>query len=206
MFLVSSPLSLLTPLPSLLFFAGRFAVGKHLSHIWPLAINIRMTLPKRVALLAPLFAILVHPASGLAGPHKGVVGKMQAAPPVVISGKVLTYEGAPAADRQIHLENTVTGDAFLTSTGKDGSFSIAVPPAYYNLREAHGPIVAGYIWAQGDAINLGTVAEPGGLQYLLQLQRIAPAQIHSPAPITSDVRPGSPIIPTDRLSPYNRPQ
>ena len=89
---------------------------------------------------------------------------MQAAPPVVISGKVLTYEGAPAADRQIHLENTVTADAYLTSTGKDGSFSIAVPPAYYNLREEHGPIVAGNIWAQGDAISLGTVSEPAALQ------------------------------------------
>ncbi|HEY2106686.1 MAG TPA: carboxypeptidase-like regulatory domain-containing protein [Candidatus Binataceae bacterium] len=165
-----------------------------------------MTLPKRLVLLAPLFAILVHPIPGLAGPHKGVVGKMQGAPPVVISGKVLTHEGQPVADREIHLENTVTGDAFLTSTGKDGSFSIAVPPAYYNLREEHGPIVAGYIWAQGDAINMGTVSEPGGLQYLLQLQRIAPAQIHSPAPITSNVRPGSPITPTDRVSPHYQPQ
>jgi hypothetical protein len=194
-------LSVFSPLSLLLL-----AVEKHLSHIWPLANNIRMTLPKRLALLAPLFAILAHPAPGFAGPHKGVAGKMQAAPPVVISGKVLTYEGAPAADRQIHLENTVTGDAFLTSTGKDGSFSIAVPPAYYNLREEHGPIVAGNIWAQGDAISLGTVSEPGGLQHLLQQEGLAPAQIHSPAAITSDVRPGSPIEPANRISPNNPPQ
>jgi len=165
-----------------------------------------MSLPKRLVLLAPLFAILAHPASGVAGPHKGVVGKMLAAPPVVISGKVLTYEGQPAADRQIHLENTVTGDAFLTSTGKDGSFSIAVPPAYYNLREEHGPIVAENVQAWSGAVSLGTVSEPGALQQLLQSEGIAPAQIHSPAPITSNVRPGGPIEPANRTSPYNPPQ
>ena len=179
---------------------------KHLSHIWPLAINIRMTLPKRLALLAPLFAILALPASGLAGPHKGVVGKMQGAPPVVISGKLLTYQGQPAADRQIHLENTVTADAYLTATGKDGSFSIAVPPAAYNLREKHGPIVAGNIQAWSGAINLGTMSEPGALQQFLQSEGIAPALVHSPAPITSNVRPGGPIEPADRLSPFNPPQ
>jgi hypothetical protein len=97
----------------------------------------------------------------------------------------------------------VTGDAFSTSTGKDGSFSIAVPPAAYNLREEHGPIVAGNIQAWGDAVNLGTVSEPGALQHLLQREGIAPAQIHSPAPITSNVRPGGRIEPTDRISPYN---
>ena len=34
---------------------------------------------------------------------------------------------------------------------------------------------------------------------------IAPAQIHSPAPITSNVRTGSPIAPADRTSSYNQP-
>lgn len=165
-----------------------------------------MTLPKRLVLLAPLLAILAHPAPGLAGPHKGVVGKMQSAPPVVISGKVLTSEGAPAADRQIHLENTVTRDVYLTSTAQDGSFSISVPPAAYNLREEHGPIVASNIQAWSGAINLGTVSEPGALWQILQAERLAPAQIHSPAPITANVRPGGPIAPANRISPDNPPQ
>ena len=165
-----------------------------------------MTLPKRLVLLALPFAILAVPARGLAGPHKGVVGRLLPAPPVQISGKLLTYEGQPAADRQIHFENTVSADAYLTSTGKDGSFSIAVPPAAYNLREEHGPIVAGNVAAWGDPVNLGTVSEPGGLQHFLQSEGLAPAQIHSPAPVTSDVRPGGRIEPANRLSPYNPPQ
>ncbi len=186
--------------------ACRLAAANHLSHNLPLAINIHMTWPKRLVVLAPLFAILAVPAAGFAGPRKGVLGKLLPATSVVISGKVLTYQGQPAANRQIHLENTVTGDAYLTSTGKDGSFSIALPPAAYNLREEHGPIVADDIQAWGDAVNLGTVSEPGALQRLLQREGVAPAQIHSPAPITSNVRPGSPIEPADRISPYNQPQ
>lgn len=164
-----------------------------MSHVSPLAINIPMTFPKRLVMLAPLVAIFTLPARGFAGPHKGVVGKMISATPVVISGKLLTYEGQPAADRQIHFENAVSGDAYLTSTGKDGSFSITLPPASYNLREEHGPIVAADIQAFGDAISLGTVSEPGQIEHLLQGEGVAPALIHSPAPITSNVRPGSPI-------------
>ncbi len=152
-----------------------------------------MTLPKRLVLFAPLFTILAWPAIGLAGPHKGVVGKMLPATPVEISGKLLTYEGQPAADRQVHFENTVSGDTYLTRTGKDGSFSIALPPASYNLREEHGPIVAGNVQAWSGAVNLGTVSEPGTLEHLLQGEGVAPALIHSPAPITSNPRPGAPI-------------
>lgn len=162
-----------------------------------------MNLPKSLILPALLFGIVAAPPLLWAGPHKGVVGRMQSAPPVRISGKVLTYQGQPAADRQLHLENTVSGDAYLTSTAKDGSFSTAVPPAAYNLREEHGPIVASNIQAWREPVNLGTVSEPGFLQHLLELQWLAPAQIHSPAPITSNVRPGSPIAPVNRISPDN---
>ncbi len=118
---------------------------------------------------------------------------MLRATPVTVSGKLLTYEGQPAAERQIHFENTVSADAYLTKTGKDGGFSIALPPASYNLREEHGPIVAGDVQAWSGAVNLGTVSEPGTLEHLLQGEGVAPALIHSPAPITSNVRPGSPI-------------
>lgn len=118
---------------------------------------------------------------------------MLRATPVTVSGKLLTYEGQPAAERQIHFENAVSGDAYLTKTGKDGSFSIALPAASYNLREEHGPIVAGDIQAWSGAVNLGTVSEPGTLEHLLQGEGVAPALIHSPAPITSNVRPGSPV-------------
>jgi len=166
---------------------------RHLSHAAPLAINIPMTSPKRLVPFALLFAIVASPVSALAGPHKGVVGRMQPATAVEVSGKLLTYEGQPAADREIHFENTVSGDAYLTRTGQDGSFSITLPPAAYNLREEHGPIVVGNIQAWSGAVNLGTVSEPGTLQHWLQSEKVAPALIHSPAPITAHPRPGAPI-------------
>jgi len=153
-----------------------------------------MTFPTRLAPLALWFAILTVPAAAVAGPHKGVVGKMTPAAPVLVSGKLLTYQGQPAGNRQIHLENTVSGDSFLTQTGNDGSFSIALPPAGYNLREEHGPIVARNIPHWVDDVNLGSVSEPGTWwQRLLESEGVAPAVVHSPAPITSNVRPGQPI-------------
>lgn len=177
------------------------AGGKHLSHDPPLAINSRMTFPKCLVLFAPWCAILAVAAAAFAGPRKGVVGNLLPATPVVISGKLLTNEGAPAANRQIHFENSVSGDSYLTWTGNDGSFSIALPPASYNLREEHGPIVVGDIQAWNNAVSLGTVSEPGFWEHLLQGQQTAPALIHSPAPITSNVRPGGPIQPANRVAP-----
>jgi hypothetical protein len=160
---------------------------------------------KRLVLFAFLAAI-PGAAPAFAGPHKGVVGKFQPATPVVISGKLVTAEGQPAADREIHFENTVSSDVFLTHTGKDGSFSFALPPATYNLREEQGPIVARNVQAWGDEVNLGTVSEPSGWQRILQYEGIAPALVHSPAPITSNVRAGQPIqsdrIPASELPPH----
>jgi hypothetical protein len=158
-----------------------------------------MIRPKSLVLLVPLFVILAASKPALAGPHKGVVGKMISVEPVMVSGKILTNQGAPAANRQIHFENTVSGDAYLTQTGNDGSFSIELPPAAYNLREEHGPIVAGEIQVWNGAINLGTVSEPPQIQHILQSEGVAPALIHSPAPITSNARPGRPIEPSNRL-------
>jgi hypothetical protein len=166
-----------------------------LSHDPPLAINILMTSPTRCLILTLVLAVISIPAAVIAGPRTGVVGPMQRATPVVLTGKVLSYEGQPLANREIHFENVVSGDVFLGMTGPDGSFSMPLPPGFYNLREGNGPIVAGYILAQGDAINVGSVSEPPELQRLLEMQGVAPAQVHSPAPITSDVRPGNRVEP-----------
>jgi hypothetical protein len=87
----------------------------------------------------------------------------------------------------------VSGDVFLTATNADGSFSYALPPGLYELREERGPVVAGYIAAQGEDITLGTVSEPPSIMNLLQSEAVAPAQIRSPAPITSSVVPGGPV-------------
>ncbi len=156
-----------------------------------LAINIPMTCPKHHLTLALVFTLLTAAPAAFAGPHKGVTGRMLPAEPVVVSGKLLTYEGQPFGDRQVHFENRVSGDAFLTRTRGDGSFSFPLPPGEYNLRDEQGPIIRSHIQAFGEDINLGTVSEPPQLQYLLQSEGVAPAQIHSPAPVTSNVRPGS---------------
>jgi hypothetical protein len=154
-----------------------------------------MMVAKRLMLFLLLGTILGAAPAVFAGPHKGVPGRLLPATPVVISGKLVTADGQPATGREIHFENTVSSDVYLTHTGKDGGFSFALPPAAYNLREEHGPIVARNIQAWGDAVNLGTVAEPTGWERFLQFQSVAPALLQSPAPITSNVGPGQPIEP-----------
>jgi hypothetical protein len=167
--------------------------GSQLSRGQRLAINIAMNRPKHLLTFALLLGIIGLPAAGLAGPHKGITGPLQPTVPVVVSGKLLTNQGQPAANRRIHFENRVNGDVFLTRTGADGSFSFALPTGTYDLREEHGPIVVSYIAALGDDVNLGTVSEPPGIQHLLQGEAVAPALIRSPAPITSNPVPGKPI-------------
>jgi hypothetical protein len=155
-----------------------------------------MTCPKRHLTLALVLTLITVAPAAIAGPHKGVVGRMLPAEPVVISGKLLTYEGQPFGNRQVHFENRVSGDAFLTRTRGDGSFSFPLPPGEYNLRDEQGPIIRSHILAYGEDINLGTVAEPPQIQYLLQREGVAPAQVHSPAPVTSNVHPGTRIPPS----------
>lgn len=157
-----------------------------------------MTCPKRhlILTLALVFTILTVAPAAIAGPHKGVVGRMLPAEPVVVSGKLMTYQGQPLGDRQVHFENRVSGDAFLTRTRGDGSFSFPLPPGEYNLRDQQGPIIRSHIQAYGEDINLGTVSEPPQIQYLLQREGVAPAQIHSAAPVTSNVRPGTHTAPS----------
>lgn len=136
-----------------------------------------------------------------AGMYTGVAGKLLPATPVVISGKLLTYEGQPAANQGIHFENVVSGDLFPTKTRQDGSFSLPVPPGGYALRVAQGPIVVSMIDAQGEAVTLGTVSEPPKIQYWLQAEGLAAGLIQSPAPITSNVHADNPYFPTSQIPP-----
>ena len=95
--------------------------------------------------------MVAAPVAAIAGPHKGVVGPLQPATSVVVSGKLLTYEGQPAANQPIHFENLVSGDLFLAQTGQDGSFSFPLPPGEYDLRVEQGPIVVNFIDADTEA-------------------------------------------------------
>jgi hypothetical protein len=162
-----------------------------------------MICPKRLLILALLSSLVAAPVAAIAGPHKGVVGPLQPAFPVVVSGKLLTYEGQPAANQPIHFENVVSGDLFLAKTGPDGAFSFPLPPGGYDLRVEQGPIVVGLIDVQEDAeaITVGTVSEPPKIQYWLQAQGLAAALIWSPAPITSNVYANNPYFPTSQIPP-----
>jgi len=164
-----------------------------------------MTPANRLVLLAALLASLVWAGESQAGPRTGVAGKMAPAGSVAVTGKLLTHSGQPAAGRSIHFENVVTGDTFLTQTAADGSFAAALPPAVYNLREEPGPIVMRNLQALTTPINLGAIAEPASWWDILQGEKVAPALVHSPAAVTSNVRPGGPIQPALRSLPSPAP-
>ena len=149
---------------------------------------------KRFLILALAFASIAIPISAIAGPHKGVVGLFVEVRTPVASGRLLTHQGQPAAGQQIHFENRVSGDVFLTKTRGDGSFSLALAPGAYDLRDEDGPIIVRYINVRDRDINLGTVSEPGLLAHLLESEIIAPALIQSPASVTSNVVPGNPVV------------
>ncbi len=160
-----------------------------------------MTCQKRLSILVLLSAIVAVPIAAIAGPHKGVVGHLDPATPVVVSGKLLTYAGQPAASRAIHFQNVVSGDLFLARTGPDGSFAYALPPGGYDLRVEQGPIIVDFIDAQGEAVTLGALSEPAQFQYWLQAEGLAAALIRSPAPITSNVQANNPYFPTGQIPP-----
>ncbi len=150
-----------------------------------------MTHLKRLVILAVALASIAIPISTIAGPHTGVVGLFVEVRTSVASGRLLNHEGQPAAGRQIHFENRVGGDVFLTKTGPDGGFSLALAPGAYDLRDEDGPTIVRYIDVRDQDINLGAVSEPGPLAHVLESEVIAPAVIQSPASVTSNVVPGN---------------
>ncbi|HVA41752.1 MAG TPA: hypothetical protein VND20_06685 [Candidatus Binataceae bacterium] len=104
-----------------------------------------------------------------------------------VSGSLTTYRGAPYASRDLHFENCVTRDIYLSPTHSDGSFAQHLPSGCYNLRTEHGAILA-YSIIVGDAnVNLGTVSElaPLAPARLFHLQSLFPTLLTSPAPSTA---------------------
>jgi hypothetical protein len=153
-----------------------------------------MTCSKRFIILALAFASIAIPIGAIAGPHKGVAGLFVEVRTSIARGRLLTHHGQPAAGQQIHFENRVSGDVLLTKTCADGSFSLALAPGAYDLRDEDGPIIVRYINVRDQDINLGTVSEPGPLAHLLESEIIAPALIQSSASITSNVVPGNQVV------------
>jgi len=156
---------------------------------------------KRFLALALTLASIAVSLNTMAGPRRGVAGHFMEVRMPAARGKLLTHQGQPAAGRQIHFENLVSGDVFLTKARGDGSFSLALAPGAYDLRDEDGPIIVRYIDVRDQDINLGTVSEPGPLAQLLESERIAPALIQSPASVTSNVVPGNQVVePADKTA------
>jgi hypothetical protein len=78
----------------------------------------------------------------------------------VVSGIYTNPAGKPLPDHQLHFENRISGDMYLTRTGDDGSFASDLPPGTYDLRAERGLVVRPGIRVDGpEALNVGRVSD-----------------------------------------------
>jgi hypothetical protein len=107
-----------------------------------------------------------------------------------VSGTLVGYESeTPQTARDLHFQDAITHDIFLSPTHTDGSFGTDLPPGLYDLRAERGVMLMRGI-AVGDAdVELGRVNEaaPYTPARLFQLQNLAPTLLTSPAPATAYV-------------------
>jgi hypothetical protein len=107
-----------------------------------------------------------------------------------VSGLLNAYENpTPLASRDLHFENIITYDIYLSPTHSDGSFGANLPPGTYRLRTETGAVLVDAIVVSRTAMDLGRVSElaPLAPQRLWQAQAIAPTRLASPAPSTAYV-------------------
>jgi hypothetical protein len=139
----------------------------------PFLIRAAGLLPSPAVMVFLLAAICVVPGRALAGR---------------VSGVLTGYENStPLTSRDLHFQNIITGDAYLSPTHADGSFSASLPPGTYRLRSETGAILMKAIVVGSSAIDLGRINElaPLAPQRLWQAQVIAPTRLDSPAPSTA---------------------
>lgn len=105
---------------------------------------------------------------------------------------VLTAHGSstPLASRDLHFQNVITGDVYLSPTHSDGSFRAILPPGKYRLRTETGAVLMRSIVVDQADINLGHINELAPLtpERLWQSESIAPSRLASPAPSTAYVK------------------
>jgi hypothetical protein len=119
-----------------------------------------------------------------------VLGATATAQTAQVSGKLVTYEGAPVHSvRFLRFENMVTRDSFLMATTRDGAFGARLPTGVYALRAERGAILARGIAVRSAPIELGQVNDlaPLALARLWDRQSLAPSLIVSPAPSTARI-------------------
>ncbi len=105
-----------------------------------------------------------------------------------VSGVLTGYENStPLVSRDLHFQNVITGDIYLSPTHTDGSFGASLPPGTYRLRTEAGAVLMNSIAVGSADIDLGRMNElaPLAPQRWWQSQAIAPARLSSPAPSTA---------------------
>lgn len=116
-----------------------------------------------------------------------------------VSGIYTNRGGKPLADHQLHFQNHIAGDMYLTRTGADGSFSTDLPPGTYDLRAERGLIVRPGIRVENANLDVGRVADgaPYDVRRPFERQGIAPALVDTEAPATAHLekRGAPPALP-----------
>jgi hypothetical protein len=107
----------------------------------------------------------------------------------MVSGVYAGRDKSPAG-HQLHFDNLVSGDIFLTRTGSDGSFAADLPPGSYDLRAEHGLVVVSKIVVRDQGTNLGRVGSLKPLEMIwrpFEGQGVGPALVNTSAPATAHV-------------------
>jgi hypothetical protein len=108
-----------------------------------------------------------------------------------VSGVLTGYnDPTPLASRDLHFQNVITGDVYLSPTHSDGSFRASVPAGKYRLRTETGAVLVKSIIVDRADIDLGRINEVAPLApwRLWQSESIAPSRLASPAPSTAYVK------------------
>jgi hypothetical protein len=118
-----------------------------------------------------------------------------------VTGVLTSYENStPLMSRDLHFQNVITGDIYLSPTHPDGSFKATLPPGKYRLRTETGAVLMKSIMVDRGDIDLGRISElaPFAPQRLWQAQSVAPSRLAGPAPSTAYVMTSdtTPLPPT----------
>jgi len=126
-----------------------------------------------------------------------------------VSGVLTRFEDStPLVSRDLHFQNIITGDIYLSPTHSDGSFGASLPPGTYRLRTETGAILVRSIGVSRVDINIGRISElaPLAPQRLWQAQRIAPTILTSAAPSTAYLMTADTTILPATATPVRKPQ
>lgn len=104
-----------------------------------------------------------------------------------VTGVYSNRKGTPLPGHQLHFENRVSGDIYLTRTNSDGSFSADLPPGVYDLRAERGLVLHHNLLVDHGAVNLGRVEDgaPFDVRRPFEREGIAPSMVESGAPATA---------------------